>query len=409
MLLVTGTALAGDTKDKTLPGSKLLHKFDTEVYRLPVLLNGAGGPHSEAGPRLLVWVDAFDPMPIPRIPSEPLPDPVFDLVIWDVTANKQLSKIAYPKEGAPYSPANAGMLQGPFGTIAFTPDGKRLACKSTTYKQVPGKAMHEASTTIKWCDVETRKWEQAIPTVFGGSYGPYMVFAPDGALVIIHDKKCTVHEPGKEKPRLTFDVVRAASAATNQLSNAVRDMVISPDGTLLAFAADGLVAVYDLTNGKKVYEASRAAPEAKTTFGQSPERASLAFLQSQNETKLLAVEVVIGPPKSFVLSRVFDLKEKKEIAHKSLAEETTKGNPGGLNVKLPTWGQASACFNSKAEPRIVFDGKLFDGTSGKVLDRFDGGVAALATRDGKFLVLAKQSKSDSKKWSVELWSLDGDR
>jgi hypothetical protein len=91
-------AAAQGTKNAMLPGAELLHKFPSEVYRIPLLLE------AKDGPRLLVWVDAFDPAPKPKFPMDTLPSPVFDLIVWDVPAKSQVGKLAYPKENAPLSP-----------------------------------------------------------------------------------------------------------------------------------------------------------------------------------------------------------------------------------------------------------------------------------------------------------------
>jgi hypothetical protein len=407
-LLVAGTATAAPTeggKDGLFPGARLLHKFPTEVYRLPLLLP------TDNGTRLLLWVDAFDPTPMSRFPMDPLPDPVFDLIGWDVAGGKEVFKLAYPKEGAPYSPLPGSMVAPgaaiPFGTLALSPDGKRLASLSTSYRMVPGKVVHEATTQIKLYDVENRKW---LPPE-SASYKdvrPQMLFAPDAALVILKEATCSVQEMGKPKPRLTFDIVRAPSYKANPI-NVIGDAVVSPDGALLAVAADGMVTVYDLTTGKKVFQAARAAPEAKTTFGQVTQGVSLAFAPSPSEQKLLAVEVVTGPPKSFVVARAFDLKEKKEVAQHVLAKEETKAPAAGFNPVVPTWGRAYAYFSGKGEPRVLFDGKVIDAANGKVLHKFDPEAGLVLSRDGKCLVRLTRARKDDKKMAVEVWGLDGDK
>src|SRR5262249_39844245 len=50
--------------------------------------------------------------------------------------------------------------------------------------------------------------------------------------------------------------------------------------------------------GKKVFRAERAAPEAKPTFGQSTELASVAFGPWEKGQTMLAVEIVKGPASS---------------------------------------------------------------------------------------------------------------
>jgi hypothetical protein len=185
------------------------------------------------------------------------------------------------------------------------------------------------------------------------------------------------------------------------------DAVLSPGGSQLAVAAEGIVTVYDVVAGKKLFEAPRAAPDAKGNSSYNNERVSLAFAPGKDEQKLLTVEIVTGPPKSFVLARLFDVKDQKEISHATLAEGETKvGAFGGVDG--PKWGRAFAYFTSKGEPRILFDGKLLDGGTGKVLGEFDPGFALMLSRDGKCLVRVTTTK-DVKKWAVELWNLDNEK
>jgi hypothetical protein len=390
-------------KDTLLPGAKLLHKFSHKVYRIPALMT------TDKGTRLLVWVDAFDPTPVRRFPHEPLPDPVFDLIVWDVAANKELYKMSYPKEGAPYSPADpttsSVTTSIPFGSLALAPDGRQLAYMTTTHKMVPGKVEHEATTHVKLFDPDARKSRQAVSTEYKGHPRPQLLFAPDGALVILTETSCRVVEPGKDKPRASFELERAPVFKTNPGSNVIRDGVLSSDGSRMAVAADGLVTVYDVAAGKKVFQSSRVAPEAKTTFGQVTGQVALAFAPSPSGQKLLAVEVIVGPPKSFALARVFDLKEKKEAGRHVLAEQETRKD--ALAQTFPQWGRSYTYFTAQGEPRVVFDGKLIDGAGGKVLEKFDPRAGVLVSRDGKYLVRLTR-KNDEKTMGVEVWGLDYD-
>jgi hypothetical protein len=411
MVLATGLFAAGqpapaqNLKENPLPGAKLLHKFPDQVYRIPVLLD------TQQGPRLLVWVDSFDPAPVPKIPSEPLPQPKFDLVIWDVAVGKEIDKMTCPKEDAPLTPVAPSSMAvsvvfgyDTFGALAYSPDAKFLAWQFTSYQMVPGKIVHEATTQIRLYDPSTRQWKPAISTLFKGHPRPSLLFAPDGALVILKDATCTVQELGKPQPRKVFALARAPGFAKAPGLYDFREAVVSPDGSRLAVAADGLVTVYDLATGQVVLQAERAVPDAKSTFGQITGKVSLAFPPAANEQTLLAVEMTTGPPKSFVLARLFDLKNKKETVRKILAEEKTQAGPFGPQA-LPNWGRAYAYFNSKGEPRILFDGRLFDAASGKALHQGDGGAGLNLSRDGKYLVRLTR-KMGSKTMGVELWGLD---
>jgi hypothetical protein len=331
-----------------------------------------------------------------------------------VKTDKELHKLSYPKDSAPASPIAPGMVSpGLFAharQLALSPDAKQFAFVSTTFRQVPGKPYHEATGAIKLYDFESGK-AQPLPVELKRDYGRYnppnVLFAPDGALVMLMEATCTVQEPGKDKPRKTFDLVRVPGFKDHTEAYAVRDAVLSADGSLLAVSADGAVKAYDVEAGKTLYEAARAAPDAKGNSAFNDARVSLAFAPGKDEPKLLAVEIVTGPPKSFVLARLLDVKNKKEISRFTLAEEKTKAAAFGGAV-TPNWGRAYAYFTPKGEPRILFDGKLFDGATGKKLSEFDPGAGLILSSDGKTLVRLK-SKANDKKMALELWSMDNEK
>jgi hypothetical protein len=172
---------------------------------------------------------------------------------------------------------------------------------------------------------------------------------------------------------------------------------VSPDGSQLAVAADGTIIVYDLATGKKLFEAARAAPEPKKPGDQSPGTVSLAYAPSGSDPKLLAVEAVVGskdPTKDFVVTRQFDLKAMKETDKWTAAEHPYP---------------VSAYYTAKGEPRVLYDGKVLDGASGKELHKFDPGAGAFVSGDGKALVRMTQKKKDDKTLIVEVWSLDNEK
>jgi hypothetical protein len=408
-VLAAGAAAAGaaaappeTTRDPILPGAKLLHTFPKEVYRVPLL------QLTDKGPRLLVCVDGFDPTIPPRFPGEPLKDPQLDLIVWDAAAGKELHKVSYPKEKFLYPPV---LPERPrFGSLALSPDGKRLASTWTTFMRMPGQIYHPSTTRVSLIDLESHK-AQAGPE-YKDEKTPtdvHLVFAPDGALVALRSTKCEIFEAGKDKPRASFDIDRPAGSKTSAtIGNMVHTVVPSPDGSRLAVAADGAVIVYDTTTGKKLFEASRAAPEAKTSFGQNATSTALAFAPSPDEQKLLAVEVVMGAPKDFALARLVDLKDKKEVGRWTLAERENN-SALGRQMPPPNWGRAFAYFTAKGEPRILFDGKVIDGASGKELQKFDPGAGLLVSPDGKYLVRLTQKKGETKKLGIEVWGLDGEK
>jgi len=411
VLLATGLVAAAqepapskDAKEELLPGAKLLYKFPKEVYRIPALLD------TPKGPRLLLWVDASEPPPdnadVTRIkPSE------FDLICWDVTASKELYRMSSPKDTPPLSPVPPGQsalahVPGLFGSLALAPDGKRLAyVRVSSYQDAPGKFMRQAVMEINLYDPATRKWRPAVPGEYKSQSGPHILFAPDGTLVILKDQVCAIQDLEKPRPRQLFQLVRSRWFLSNPLQYGIREAVLSPDGSQLAVAADGAVSVYDLGTGREVFQAPRATPEDKTGRGvaQTTERVALAFSTSTKDPQLLAVEVVTGRPKDFALARLFNLKTKKELGHAVLAEQEAKG---ASDVGPPPWGQVHAYFTSQGEPRVLFEGKLIDGATGKELQQFDAGARLLVSRDGRYLVRLTRAKEEKKKMGVQVWSLE---
>jgi WD40 repeat protein len=386
------SAAADESKDTLFPGTKLVHKFPKEVYRGPVLVT------TDKGPRLEIWFDEFDPEP-PQQPGQipgltRLPDPRLELLIWDPIENKELHKLAYPKE--PINFTHVSTLLDRDWAMTISPDGKRLASKTITYSPRPGSPFGDFTTQINAIDTESHKVQMVAE--YKDEKSPAatpvrLLFAPDGTLVTIRGSTCTIRELDKDKPRMSFELKRAADYKTKEYWFKIQDVVISPDGSQLAVAADGTIIVYDLATGKKLFEASRASPEPKKTGDQTTADVSLTYAPSATELKLLAVESVIGK-KDLILSRLFDLKEMKETRKWSVPERS--------------W-VVSAFFTGKGEPRILYQGKLIDFASGKELHKFDPGVCTFVSRDGKALVRTTKKKKEEKTMTVELWSLDSDK
>jgi hypothetical protein len=217
-----------------------------------------------------------------------------------------------------------------------------------------------------------------------------------------------IQELGVLKPRKLFNLIRSPWYAPKSSAFSVysiHNAILSADGNQLAVAADGLVTVYNMNTGEAIRRPERAAPDSKgATTGQNIDMVELAFTPTGKEPALLTVEMVTGSPKSFVLARLFDLKTKKETGRHILAEEQTKANPLGGGAP-PAWIRPAAYFNAKGEPRILWGGKLLDGTTGKALHQFDGAFGVLVSRGGQYLVRLTQ-KQGAKTLGTEVRSLD---
>jgi hypothetical protein len=407
VLAAAATAAPPDSSKGTLlPGAKLMHKFSKEVYRAPVWVM------TDKGPRLEVWFDAFDPEPPQRISGIPNPDPRIDLLIWDPIANKELHRLAYPRDSIPYPSTYSNFSWS--GWMAMSPDGKRVAVRTVNY-QPPrrGGVYGDFTTRVRLMDLENHKAQLVAEhkeEKVGGAVEVYVLFAPDGSLVTLRGSTCTVREPGKDKPRATFEVTRAADYKTKSAWFMIQQVAVSPDGSQLAVAADGAIVVYDLATGKKLFEPARAAPEPKKSGDPMSGAMSLAYAPAGSEPKLLAVEWVVepqgpqgpqkggplgaGPQKQYILTRLFDLKAMKEVG-----SWKAEGHPSPV----------SAYYTAKGEPCVLYDGKVVDGASGKELYSFDPGAGAAVSADGKALVRVTKKRKEDKTMTVEVWSLDNDK
>jgi hypothetical protein len=388
------TAAPPDNPKELFPGAKLMHKFPKEVYRAPIFVT------TDKGTRLEIWFDAFDPEPPPKpgvIPeiAGKLPDPRIEMLIWDPIASKELHKFSYPKDPIAY-PRVSDRLQRD-GGMAISPDDKRLASQTITYTPRRGSPYGDFTTRVKLIDFENRKVQGSAEYKDEKSSATpvSLLFAPDGALVTLRGSDCTIQEHGKDKPRTSFELTRAAKGQWS----AIHDVVVSADGSQLAVAADGTIIVYGIAKGKKLFEAARAAPEPKKGGDQWTVDVALAYAPSASDPKLLAVESVVGSngaKKDFAVARLFDLKDMKETGKCTVAEQ-----------EYPL--TASAYFTAKGEPRILYDGKVLDGATGKELHKFDPGAGSFVSRDGKALVRMTKKKKENKTMTVEVWSLDNEK
>jgi hypothetical protein len=397
-----GDLSAQAPKDVPIPGAKFLHKFPHEFYRLPLLFSSG-----EAN-RLLVWVDKNDPKLFADFDFK---NPVkidVELIAWDLAKGEEVFKVGFPKDLAPVIPTtftegHLSLAPNSSDWFALSPDGKKLAQPVVTaYQPFPGSIGKQAVTEVKAFDLYARKSAPAGGKKYTGMQNPNIFFTPDGNLVVLAHKECSTFEPGKTKPRKTFAISR--SAAYSMTINAkVNDTVLSADGSKLAVAADGMLHVYDFVTGKVLYQGVRVVPEIKPGPGIAPhvKMAALAFAPTSD--KLLVVESVYAPPKSFVQSRYIDLKEKTELNKTRLVDAAPQA---GVFKSLPTTAVGQAFFTPQGEPRVLCDGKLFDGGTGKLLHQFAADTTLIASREGKYLVRISRSTTDKARFAADVWSLE---
>jgi hypothetical protein len=405
-----------DSKGSGSVEVKLLHTLPKEVYRSPVFL-----PTSKA-PYLLVWVDLNDPTVKPQFPGMPLPEPKYDVLIYDAATGKEVAKVPFGKGNIVGGPAIQSGGGSSWGRIALTPDGKGLAFVDSVYRINPGQIDGTFTTSIKLMDLETLK-VRAITSEWKEQRSAEeinIIFSPDGVLVYLRETKCNVQDLDKDKPRLTFDIERPEDYKKKAGLNRWYDAVVSADSKYLAVAVGGIVTVYDLATGKRILNSTRPCAEVKKLpTDQAVIQTSLAFAPSTTEPKLLVTERVDGVPKDFILARLYDVKEKKEMGKVTLLEHDNKSKQTPFGGDFSGWQDVRSHFTASGEPRVIFvknkdpkgidfsapkEAKMFDAATGKELTKFDAGSSCEVSPDGKYMMLLKPKSGKSK---VELWSLEG--
>jgi hypothetical protein len=390
-----------------IPGAKLVHKFSSEYY-VPPDIRETG-----AGLRLFLYVYSKEPKDLPLSEILKTKGPDVEMIVWDAAESKEICRMS-TKDKKKEMP---NIFDSPM-SWNVTSDGKSLAYSTST---VDFARPEKSLTQVCLQELATRKSEK-LPVKLTGRKITHMLVAPDGALVILDADSgfaptgpgtsisCTVHEPGKDKPRQNFNLAVPEAFGLPFVSAAA----LSPDGSLLAVDIGGAISVYDLKIGKQTYRATAAIADAdrsndlvQRSIESSASRA-LLFSPSKDDVKLLAVEFGYVKKRDFVVARLFDLKKEEPIARATIHDKkATLDIDGVYYAPTYSWEAGSPFFTSKGEPRVLFEGKIYDATSGKVLAEFDQGAGAHITSDGKYLVRLIQSSK--KKTRPEIWSIEGEQ
>jgi WD40 repeat protein len=181
--------------------------------------------------------------------------------------------------GLPHEPAHLEATG--VRAVAFSPDGKQLATVSSNIAQL-------------W-DVTTGR---EIAPAFHGStdYLLDVAFSADGLRLVTGG--------GDQHPRIWDVATSQPIGRPLQVSDAVFDVALAPDGQSFAAASSGQVSVHDLDSGEARLAPFRAAPGG-TTAAYSPDGSLLAVGDIDGVARLwrLATQEQVGPE----LSTGFDI------------------------------------------------------------------------------------------------------
>ncbi len=176
------------------------------------------------------------------------------LYIWDASTGRVIHNLASGRDTA-----RSGFYEARMEALAFSPDGKRLACTNAEWEKDQS-AYTALGATIRIWDVESGKMVSEMAghasqkLIFAQNICDSLVFSGDGRLI---------YSAGFEDPWIrAWDV--ESGKMTGEIrkdAHPVQGMALSPDGKLLAtISRDLFLRVWDLE--KQQYVFTRPIPDA---------------------------------------------------------------------------------------------------------------------------------------------------
>ena len=395
-LSFSSTSMAAD---EPLPGATLLHKFPSEVYRLPVLT------YSGSLPVLVIWADAHNPE-IFNLANPAMNKPAFDVVLWEITAGKILKKMPFQIGGVRLpviAPADTAeqICSDANGMLALAPNLQSLVYPVQVAVR-PGQFASVVMKEIKMLDIKSMRVSSINMKPFDDTEAAFILYAPNGRLVIAHGDRVTIFESGSMKIKSTMKLARNRNAVF-VVQNSIRSVAVSADGAYLAVSYDGKIDVFETKTGQIIYQpVPLVTPEMNRKSTQFVCESSMLF--SATGDRLYVIENVVQGKQGVAQVRLFDFKNKKELSRFTLPADKRR-------EKIVVGGTAAArgliYFTPQGEPRVLQGENILDGTQGALLHKINAGLAAYVSHDGKYLVRVVVSPKDATRRIIESWSLEG--
>jgi len=170
-------------------------------------------------------------VPRGRPDGRPAPQPHPTIEIWDLAAGKRLHQLA--------------CTGGPVGTLAFSPDGKVLATRSPdetirVFDVAAGKPAYE---------LKNKRGKGYSRTDDGPEHAPGLAFSSDGKLLVTGERD----QKQRELSVRIWDLQTRQEILKRDVTNtSLRSLVLSPDGSVLAYAEETSIQLCNPRTGKAI-------------------------------------------------------------------------------------------------------------------------------------------------------------